>query len=188
MFKKDQSDHTPSAPTPAAPAAAGRRQTPPHGGGPAVIGPSITIKGDVTGDEDLTILGKVQGTVNLAQHNVTIGPSGRVKADVRGRMVIVEGEVDGDLKAGEQIILRHTAKVEGSISAPRVALEDGAVFRGAIEMDSASKMGKENQPARTATGGVNGREKAAESPKAPPSGAPGKDLYSLSPRLCVGSA
>ncbi len=176
MFKKDQNDLTPSTPAPAPPAAAGRRQAPSHGGAAAVIGPSITIKGDVSGDEDLMILGKVEGTVNLAQHNVTIGPSGRVKADVRGRMVIVEGEVDGDLKAAEQIILRHTAKVEGSISAPRVALEDGAVFRGAIEMDSASKTGKESQPASAATGGDKGREKAAESPKAPPSGVPGKDL------------
>jgi len=176
MFKKDQNDHTPSAPAPSAPATAGRRQAPPHGGASAVIGPSITIKGDISGDEDLMILGRVQGTVNLAQHNVTIGPSGRVKADVRGRMVIVEGEVDGDLKAGEQIVLRHTAKVEGSISAPRVALEDGAVFRGAIEMDSASKMGKESQPVKAATGGGNGREKAAESPKGPPSGSSGKDF------------
>jgi len=176
MFKKDQNDYTPSTPAPAAPAAAGKRQAPLHGGAAAVLGPSITIKGDVLGDEDLTILGRVQGTVNLAQHNVTIGPSGRVKADVRGRMVIVEGEVDGDLKASEQIVLRHTAKVEGSISAPRVALEDGAVFRGAIEMDSASKMGKESQPVKAATGGGNDREKAPESSKAPPSGMPGKDL------------
>ena len=176
MFKKDQNDHTPSTLAPTAPAAAGKRQTPSQGGASAVLGPSITIKGDVSGDEDLMILGKVQGTVNLAQHNVTIGPSGRVKADVRGRMVIVEGEVDGDLKAAEQIVLRRTAKVEGSISAPRVALEDGAVFRGAIEMDSASKMGKESQPAKAATSGGNGREKAVEGPKGPPSGGPGKDL------------
>ncbi len=101
--------------------------------------------------------GTGQGTVNLAQHNVTVGPSGRVKADVRGKMVIVEGEVEGDLKAQEQIVLRHTARVEGSISAPRVALEDGAVFRGGIEMDSTAKTGsrkahrpRERQPAATA--------------------------------------
>ena len=104
-----------------------------------MIGPSITIKGDVSGDEDLVIQGRIEGKVNLGQHNVTIGPDGRVKADVHGRTVIVEGEVEGDLRAQEQIILRQTAKVLGSITAPRVSLEDGAVFRGGIEMDSSGK-------------------------------------------------
>lgn len=174
MFKKDQDDHTTSTQPHVAPATAGRRQEVAHSGASAAIGPSITVKGDISGDEDLLILGRVQGTVNLAQHNVTIGSSGRVKADVHGKMVIVEGEVDGDLKAGEQIILRNTAKVEGSISAPRVALEDGAVFRGAIEMDSAAKTGKESQPAKAATGGGNFREKAAGSPAESLPGAPGK--------------
>jgi cytoskeletal protein CcmA (bactofilin family) len=104
-----------------------------------MIGPSITIKGDVSGDEDLVIQGRIEGKVNLGQHNVTIGPDGRVKADVHGRTVIVEGEVEGDLRAQEQIILRQTAKVQGSIAAPRVSLEDGAVFRGGIEMDASGK-------------------------------------------------
>jgi cytoskeletal protein CcmA (bactofilin family) len=104
-----------------------------------MIGPSITIKGDVSGDEDLIIQGRIEGKVDLAQHNVTIGADGRVKADVYGRTVIVEGEVEGDLHGQEQIILRETAKVQGSIAAPRVSLEDGAVFRGGIEMDSSGK-------------------------------------------------
>jgi len=104
-----------------------------------MIGPSITIKGDVSGDEDLVIQGRIEGRVDLAQHNVTIGADGRVKADVYGRTVIVEGEVEGDLRGQEQIILRQTAKVQGSIAAPRVSLEDGAVFRGGIEMDGSGK-------------------------------------------------
>ena len=176
MFKKEQDDQTPAKYPQQTPAAQGRQQPAPRGGGPAVIGPSITVKGDVSGDEDLVIQGRVEGTVTLVQHNVTIGPSGKVKADIRGRMVIVEGEVDGDLKAQEQIILRHTAKVEGSISAPRVALEDGAVFRGGIEMDSASKMGKEVQPVKAAAGSVGGRDKGSENPTPPAPGAPGKGL------------
>lgn len=108
-----------------------------------MIGPSITIKGDVTGDEDLIIQGRIEGKVDLAQHNVTIGADGRVKADVHGRTVIVEGEVEGDLHGQEQIILRQTAKVKGSIAAPRVSLEDGAVFRGGIEMDASGKPWKQ---------------------------------------------
>jgi cytoskeletal protein CcmA (bactofilin family) len=100
------------------------------------------LKGDVSGDEDLMIQGRIEGKVKLTKHNVTIGPEGRVKADVHGRTVVVEGQVEGDLRGEEQIILRHSAKVEGSITAPRVTLEDGAVFRGGIEMDSTGKDGK----------------------------------------------
>jgi len=88
------------------------------------------------------IQGRVEGKVKLGKHNVTIGSDGNVKADVHGRTVVVEGQVEGDLRAKEQIILRHTARVEGSIAAPRVTLEDGAVFRGGIEMDAGGKDGK----------------------------------------------
>lgn len=152
MFKKESdSQVSTTQPRPAQGASGANAHSPRKGGAPAVIGPSITIKGDVTGDEDLMIQGRIEGSVNLSQHNVTIGNSGRVKAGVHGRLVVVEGEVEGDLLATEQIILRNTAKVEGSLSAPRVALEDGAVFRGGIEMDSTKKAAPSthSQPATT---------------------------------------
>jgi cytoskeletal protein CcmA (bactofilin family) len=139
MFKKDGSEVPPAQPRSAQGVVGARTPASPRGGGTATIGPSITIKGNVTGDEDLLIQGRIDGKVNLAKHNVTIGSNGRVKADVQGRTVIVEGEVEGDLRGQEQIILRQTAKVNGSIAAPRVTLEDGAVFRGAIEMDASGK-------------------------------------------------
>ena len=140
MFKKESDAQVSTTQTrPAQGVSGSKPRSPQKGDAPAVIGPSITIKGDVTGDEDLMIQGRVEGSVDLTQHNVTIGTSGRVKAGVHGRLVVVEGEVEGDLVATEQIILRNTAKVEGSLSAPRVALEDGAVFRGGIEMDSTRK-------------------------------------------------
>jgi len=142
MFKKDGSETSPAQPR-SAQTPSGQTQAPRKGGGPAMIGPSITIKGDVSGDEDLIIQGRIEGRVDLAQHNVTIGSDGRVKADVYGRTVIVEGEVEGDLHGQEQIILRQTAKVQGSIAAPRVSLEDGAVFRGGIEMDASGKSWKQ---------------------------------------------
>ena len=141
MFKKDGSEASSAQPRPAQ-SAAGRSPAPRRSGGAAIIGPSIKIKGDVSGDEDLMIQGQVEGKVKLAKHNVTIGSDGHVKADVSGRTVVVEGQVEGDLRAKEQIILRHTARVEGSIAAPRVTLEDGAVFRGGIEMDAGGKEGK----------------------------------------------
>lgn len=100
----------------------------------AIIGPSITIRGDVTGDEDLTIQGRIEGTVTLKQHNVSVGPEGKVDASIHARMVTVEGEVKGDLHGQEQVILRKTARVQGNIQSPRVTLEDGARFRGGIDM------------------------------------------------------
>ena len=126
------SSHTSNSSTPAvSPTGSATKRT-----GSATIGPSIKIKGDVTGDEDLVIQGRIDGTVNLTKHNVTVGPEGRVKANIFGRSVIVEGEVEGDLQGEEQIVLRRTAKVQGNISAPRVTLEDGASFRGGIDMQN----------------------------------------------------
>ncbi len=119
----------------------------------AIIGPSITIKGDVTGDEDILIQGKVEGKVDLAQHNVTVGANGRIKANIVGRSVTVEGEVDGDLLADEQIAIRKSGKVRGNISAPRVTIEDGATFKGSIDMErkAAARPAASPAPAATAT-------------------------------------
>ncbi|HEX9190131.1 MAG TPA: polymer-forming cytoskeletal protein [Vicinamibacteria bacterium] len=108
---------------------AGRRE-------PAAIGPSISIVGDVTGEEDLTILGRVQGKVELPQHSVTVGESGRVDADIRAKVVSVAGEVHGNLLAGEQILIRKTATMLGNLTAPRVGLEDGCRFRGTVDMET----------------------------------------------------
>jgi cytoskeletal protein CcmA (bactofilin family) len=100
----------------------------------ATIGRSITIRGEVRGDEDLLIQGQVDGSVDLDQHSVTVGREGRVKANITGRLVTVEGEVEGDLQAQEQVVLHSSARVKGDITAPRVVLEDGASFRGLVDM------------------------------------------------------
>jgi cytoskeletal protein CcmA (bactofilin family) len=105
----------------------------------AGIGASISIVGDVTGDEDLTILGRVEGKIDLPKHSVTIGQGGRVKADIHARVVSVAGEVNGNLVASEQILIRKTATMLGNLTAPRVGLEDGCCFRGSVEMETPSK-------------------------------------------------
>lgn len=105
----------------------------------AAIGPSISIVGDLTGEEDLTILGRVEGKINLPKHSVTVGQSGRVKADIHAKIVSVAGEVHGNLVAGEQILIRRTATMLGNLTAPRVGLEDGCCFRGSVEMESSEK-------------------------------------------------
>ncbi len=104
----------------------------------ATIGPSISIKGDLTGEEDLIIQGRVEGKVDLKQNSVTIGKNGHAKADIFGRLVTVEGEVEGNLFAQEQIVIRGSGKVRGDITAPRVCIEDGAKFKGSIDMEGIS--------------------------------------------------
>lgn len=105
------------------------------GTGQAIIGRSIQINGDVKGDEDLMIEGDVSGTVELKNHALTIGKEGKVKADIYARSISIDGTTDGDLFASESIAIRSTANVRGNLLAPRISLEDGARFKGSVEMD-----------------------------------------------------
>src|SRR5436305_4464359 len=140
-WKRDDSPNPqPEPPTPPRPTTAAAPPTPAaepprRTGDRATIGPSIFIKGDLAGEEDLVIEGRVEGKVDLKQHNVTIGKNGRVKADVFGRVVTVEGEVDGNVFAQEQAVLRQSGAVRGNTTSPRVTLEDGSRFKGSIDME-----------------------------------------------------
>ena len=100
-----------------------------------MIGPSIKIKGEVTGDEDLLIQGKVEGTINLNDHEVSVGQSGQVAADIQAKTIRIEGEVTGDISGNENVVISKSGNVRGNIVAPRVTLEDGAIFKGSIDMD-----------------------------------------------------
>ena len=102
---------------------------------PMAIGTTIHIKGDVTGDEDLIIYGRVEGEVNLKNHNVIIGKQGSVHANIHAKQIVIEGELNGDLKGEEKVIIRETGNVHGNVVSPRVTLEDGAMFKGSIEME-----------------------------------------------------
>lgn len=171
MWKKNEDEPirpaAPAQPTayaaPSTPRAAEPRRS---GGGGAVIGESIRIEGEIRGDEDLLIEGEVDGRVNLEKNSVTIGKSGRVKADVHGRNITVDGKVQGNLFADEQVVVRESGEVRGNITAPRVSLEDGAKFKGAIDMEpktakperserpgAAARAGGDSSPAATAGGG-----------------------------------
>jgi len=102
----------------------------------SVIGPSILVKGDVIGEEDLVIEGRVEGKVDVRQNSITIAKNGRIKADVYGKLIVVEGEVEGKLFGQEQVTVRSSGCVRGNISAPRVSIENGARVKGTIDMDS----------------------------------------------------
>lgn len=101
----------------------------------AVIGASIKIDGSVKGDEDLLIQGVVKGNIELKKNSVTIGPQGKVSADIYAHTIFVEGTMMGHLIASDQIVIRKSARIKGNITAPRISLEDGAQFNGTIDMD-----------------------------------------------------
>ena len=100
-----------------------------------MIGKTITIKGDITGEENLVIEGKVDGTVHLKSNDLTVGQSGRVNANLSANVVRIDGEVKGDIVGTEKVVITKTGRVHGNIVGPRVTLEDGAKFKGSIDMD-----------------------------------------------------
>jgi cytoskeletal protein CcmA (bactofilin family) len=102
----------------------------------ATIGPSIAIKGDVTGEEDLIVEGRIEGKILLKANSVTIGRNGRVKANVYANSITVEGEVEGDLIGKDEVVIRTSGKVKGNVAAPRVVLDSGARFQGSIDMEA----------------------------------------------------
>jgi cytoskeletal protein CcmA (bactofilin family) len=103
-------------------------------GGSAIIGKSVVLKGQIYGREDLTIDGEVEGTVELQEHRLTIGPNGKVVATIKAREVVVLGTVHGNIETREKIEIRKEAKLVGDIRTARIVIEDGAYFKGNIDI------------------------------------------------------
>ena len=103
------------------------------------IGKSVVIKGDLQGSEDLTIEGQVEGKIELKDNVLTIGPNGRIKAQVFAKTVVVLGSINGDVTASEKVDIRDTAIVEGNVLSPKVAIAEGAQFHGSVDMQRSTK-------------------------------------------------
>ena len=156
MWKRDESvkPAAPPAPTPAAAPSA------PVGNAPMAsepraqfgrdmvnIGKSVVIKGELSGSEDLTIEGHVEGRIDLKGNVLTIGPNGKIKAEVFAKAVVVLGEVTGNVTASEKVDIRDNGSVDGDIASPRVAIAEGAHFRGSVDMQrSGAKPQQQQQP------------------------------------------
>jgi cytoskeletal protein CcmA (bactofilin family) len=112
------------------------------------IGKSVVIKGELNGSEDLTIEGHVEGTIQLRDHVLTIGPNGKIKAQVFAKSVIVLGEVTGNVTASDKVDIRDNGSVDGDIISPRVAIAEGAHFRGSVDMQR--KGAAQPQPTKAA--------------------------------------
>src|SRR6056297_3383611 len=148
----------------------------------ATIGPSISIDGHLKGEEDLVVEGRIKGTVELKSNTLTVGSQGTLDAEVFAHTIFVEGTVNGDLYASERISIRKSARISGNILAPRISLEDGARFRGSIDMDA------DSEAFRKAFGG---KASAASSPAGKPTSAPSvvdsqKDKQSQGPQASSG--
>jgi cytoskeletal protein CcmA (bactofilin family) len=146
MFKQRNEPVEPGAPIetrretpslkvdPSPPAASRKHET-------AVVGSTIHIQGELTGDEDLMVHGRIEGTVTLKNHALTVGKDGHVNATVDAKTIRIEGAVEGDLRGKEQVIVTRTGGVHGNIAAPRVTLEDGCRFKGSIDMEGSGAGG-----------------------------------------------
>ena len=106
---------------------------------PASIGSSIIIHGDVAGEEDLIVDGTIEGTVNFKENSLVVSKNGRETANINARVIRVDGEVKGELRGSEQVVVSPSGQVPGDIRAPRVVLEDGCQFKGSVDM-SVDKM------------------------------------------------
>ena len=98
------------------------------------IGKTVSITGQLSGSEDLTLDGQVEGRIDLPQNVLTVGVSGRIKAEIFAKVVVVHGHVTGNIAAAERIEIRESGQVQGDIVAPRIAIADGAQFKGSIDM------------------------------------------------------
>jgi cytoskeletal protein CcmA (bactofilin family) len=158
MWKRDEAVRPPSAPglapPPAPPVPASTPNVHPGASASSMkmeneivnIGKSVVIKGELNGSEDLTIEGQVEGTIHLKEHVLTIGPNGKIKAQVFAKSVIVLGQVSGNVTATEKVDIRDNGSVDGDIVSPRVAIAEGAHFRGSVDMQ---RRDKPAQPAAT---------------------------------------
>ncbi|MCA1562711.1 MAG: polymer-forming cytoskeletal protein [Acidobacteria bacterium] len=140
------------------------------------IGKSVVIKGELNGSEDLTIEGQVEGKIELRQNVLTIGPNGRIKAQIFAKAVIILGEVTGNVTATEKVDIRDNGSVDGDIAAPRVAIAEGAHFRGSIDMQRTGgkpgeKPGDHKAEAKSAQSGQPAGAAAAQ-PTGQPAGTP----------------
>ncbi len=159
MWKPNQpaSTPTPNEPlrpaTPATPAfepasrpATGGAQA--AAGDQATIGKSLVIKGEVSGSESLYIDGKIEGTINLAGNRVTVGRNGQVSANITAREIVVLGKVRGNMVASDRVDIRSEGSLTGDVAAQRISIEDGAFFKGGIDIRKPDTAVKSSEPAK----------------------------------------
>jgi cytoskeletal protein CcmA (bactofilin family) len=121
------------------------------------IGKSVVIRGELTGNEDLYLDGEIEGNINLRDHKLVIGPNGKIKAVITARDVVVHGRVEGNLIASERVELKRCCSLTGDVTTQRIVIEDGAFFKGAIDIKEPKEPRSEiRKPMATASSIVTG--------------------------------
>ncbi len=131
----------------------------------ATIGKAVMIKGQIFSREDLVIDGEVEGTVEAHDHKLTVGPNGKVAAGVKAREIVVLGAIHGNVEAADKIDIRKDAKLVGDIKTARIVIEDGAYFKGSIDITKNEPKAQPNQPNKQQQPAVQQQQQAATGPK-----------------------
>ncbi len=135
--------------------------------GSATLGKNVTVKGQIFAREDLTIDGEVEGTIECHDHRLTIGPNARVQAGLKAREVIIQGSIQGNVESTDKIDIKKEAKLVGDIKTSRIVIEDGAYFKGSIDISKSSQAKQAappivvNQPSTGGAAAAPARENAA---------------------------
>ena len=183
MWSKRKEDELPQRPAPAIPPATAvepqRKETtmsspsrtfepepltPSRSGGSAALGQNVTVKGQIFAREDLTIDGEVEGTVECHEHRLTIGPNARVQAGLKAREIIIQGSIQGNVDATDKIDIKKEAKLVGDIKTSRIVIEDGAYFKGSIDISKPQARAQAQQTTPTAAPAVAAATSQAGTP------------------------
>ena len=114
------------------------------------IGKSVVIRGELSGSEDLYLDGEVEGTINLRDHKLVIGPNGKIKATITARDIVVHGKLEGNITGSERVELKRSSTHMGNIATQRIVIEDGAFFKGAVDIKEQPRESKsERKPAHS---------------------------------------
>lgn len=158
VFEKRDQNQAANQPTPPPPPARPRLDAPetrpmgPTTTATSTIGESIIIKGDVSGSEDISVSGTVEGSISLPSNHVIVNSTGRVSADIKAKTIEVSGIVEGDLKGGDVVKINASGKMKGNIVAPRIVLQDGAKFKGMIDMEVSGGQSQPKAPSASKSG------------------------------------
>jgi cytoskeletal protein CcmA (bactofilin family) len=130
------------------------------------LGKSITVRGEISGKEAILLDGDFEGSIHVTGEDLTIGPNGRVRAEVDARQVTIEGQFDGQLRARERLVVRKTGRFTGEAAAPRMVIEEGAIFNGKVEMGQVADAPAKREPAAAAASSFAASSMAATKPVA----------------------
>lgn len=137
------------------------------------IGKSVHIRGELSGSEDLYLDGEIEGTIDLRDHTLIIGPNGKIKAAITARDLVVHGKVEGNVTASGRVELRKSCTLMGDVSTQRIMIEDGAFFKGAIDIKEKDAKSEGRKPMAAAVSAGSGMSSSASSGTVSYSAAPG---------------